>query len=469
MAQPAAPTLAPAPDERKGNDRGAKPHSVPALEAVAQRARAPASPPALRQFRTGLPPLTLKAAQPSPRGGLPAQLKTNVEALSGLAMDDVRVHRNSSEPAKLGALAYAQGSDIHLGPGQEEHLPHEAWHVVQQKQGRVPATTQMKGIGLNAEERLEAEANVVGRRAATINSITGNGLASEAQSVAAPRHVRQLQWGPSALTKQMPRDNTQLSGIENAIALQIGKVRAYNDAERKKIREWEAFLKSPRLPPPGYRAPNEVTVGPAKPKGPYDKRYSELMNMEMDYREEHCGEFEKKYLEQTGGLASEYVRTQMYMLNNQSSYTRWFAQDSPVSLWRWLEALSAVAGGRRSAPYGVVKMGMKSKDSPGRFTPKTELFVPKAQSTNWMTGPRPAFKHMYKYDARVRARAVEDPSSHNFPYTFDDAILATKPIPKANGYTIYQMPGALGIKTGVFEIGLTKDGVIDHRFFRSTK
>ena len=26
--------------------------------------------------------------------------------------------------------------DIHLGPGQEKHLPHEAWHVVQQKQGQ---------------------------------------------------------------------------------------------------------------------------------------------------------------------------------------------------------------------------------------------------------------------------------------------------------------------------------------------
>ncbi|MEM7041075.1 MAG: DUF4157 domain-containing protein [Bacteroidota bacterium] len=35
------------------------------------------------------------------------------------------------------AHAYDQGTDIHIGPGQEKHLPHEAWHVVQQKQGRV--------------------------------------------------------------------------------------------------------------------------------------------------------------------------------------------------------------------------------------------------------------------------------------------------------------------------------------------
>ncbi len=28
-------------------------------------------------------------------------------------------------------------SDMDLDPGEERHLPHEAWHVVQQKQGRV--------------------------------------------------------------------------------------------------------------------------------------------------------------------------------------------------------------------------------------------------------------------------------------------------------------------------------------------
>ncbi|HAP61901.1 MAG TPA: hypothetical protein DCR93_21180, partial [Cytophagales bacterium] len=36
------------------------------------------------------------------------------------------------------------GTDIHLAPGQQKHLPHEAWHVVQQKQGRVKPTLQPK-------------------------------------------------------------------------------------------------------------------------------------------------------------------------------------------------------------------------------------------------------------------------------------------------------------------------------------
>jgi hypothetical protein len=64
---------------------------------------------------------------------LPDNLKTGMENLSGYSMDDVKVHRNSDKPASQ-ARAYAQGTDMHLGSDQEKHLPHEAWHVVQQKQ-----------------------------------------------------------------------------------------------------------------------------------------------------------------------------------------------------------------------------------------------------------------------------------------------------------------------------------------------
>lgn len=76
--------------------------------------------------------------------GLPDTLKSGVENLSGHSMDDVKVHYNSDKPATLQAHAYAQGTDIHIAPGQEKHLPHEAWHVVQQKQGRVQPTKQLK-------------------------------------------------------------------------------------------------------------------------------------------------------------------------------------------------------------------------------------------------------------------------------------------------------------------------------------
>jgi hypothetical protein len=98
--------------------------------------------------------------------GLPDDLKTGVENLSGISLDNVKVHYNSAKPAQLNAHAYAQGSDIHVAAGQEKHLPHEAWHVVQQAQGRVKPTMQMKqGIPVNDDAGLEHEADVMGERA----------------------------------------------------------------------------------------------------------------------------------------------------------------------------------------------------------------------------------------------------------------------------------------------------------------
>lgn len=100
------------------------------------------------------------------RTGLPDDLKAGIESLSGISMDDVKVHYNSAQPSQLHAHAYAQGSAIHLAPGQDRHLPHEAWHVVQQKQGRVKPTMQLKGTTIiNDDVGLEVEADVMGARA----------------------------------------------------------------------------------------------------------------------------------------------------------------------------------------------------------------------------------------------------------------------------------------------------------------
>ncbi|MFN7872906.1 MAG: DUF4157 domain-containing protein [Cyanobacteriota bacterium] len=109
--------------------------------------------------------LQLQQAPRTNNTGLPDQLKSGIESLSGLSMDHVRVHYNSSQPAQLNALAYAQGSDIHLAPGQERHLPHEAWHMVQQAQGRVRPTLQAYGAAVNDTPALEAEADAMGSKA----------------------------------------------------------------------------------------------------------------------------------------------------------------------------------------------------------------------------------------------------------------------------------------------------------------
>ena len=106
--------------------------------------------------------LPLEAKAEPNRTGMPDRLKEGIEALSGMDMSDVRVHANSDKPAQLNALAYAQGNQIHLGPGQERHLPHEAWHVVQQRRGRVRATIAAYGPLINNETKLEKEADIMG-------------------------------------------------------------------------------------------------------------------------------------------------------------------------------------------------------------------------------------------------------------------------------------------------------------------
>jgi hypothetical protein len=131
-------------------------------QAEANRRVTPASPSA--SLRAGA-----AGALPPNRTGLPDGLKAGIEHVAGLSMDDVRVHYQSRKPAQLQALAYTQGTAIHVGPGQEKYLPHEAWHVVQQKQGRVKPTLQMKGsVPVNDDRGLEQEADAMGTRAASL-------------------------------------------------------------------------------------------------------------------------------------------------------------------------------------------------------------------------------------------------------------------------------------------------------------
>lgn len=93
---------------------------------------------------------------------LPDNLKAGVENLSGIDMRDVSVHYNSSKPAEVGALAHTQGTDIHVAPGREKHLPHEVWNMVQQAQGRVKPTIQLKDMTVNDDKELEHDTDLMG-------------------------------------------------------------------------------------------------------------------------------------------------------------------------------------------------------------------------------------------------------------------------------------------------------------------
>ncbi|EOM75829.1 RHS repeat protein [Rhodococcus rhodnii] len=79
-----------------------------------------------------------------------------------------------------------------------------------------------------------------------------------------------------------------------------------------------------------------------------------------------------------------------------------------------------------------------------------------------------AYSHGYDYHPRIRERGLEDPVGHNFPYSFDDVILQSHPIPQADGSLMYRADGFLDGKPGSYEIALNPDrNLIFHRTWRS--
>ena len=150
--------------------------------------------------------------------GLPEGLKDGVERLSGQSMSDVIVHRNSDKPAQLQAHAFAHGTNIHLAPGQEQHLPHEAWHVAQQKQGRVEPTTQLKAATLiNDDKGLEEEADVMGAKAMQIGS------QKEAPLQAKSWKSSSTSLNPTIQRKKLNLGDGKIQGFGTAIKNLFGK------------------------------------------------------------------------------------------------------------------------------------------------------------------------------------------------------------------------------------------------------
>ncbi|HVI48925.1 MAG TPA: DUF4157 domain-containing protein, partial [Chitinophaga sp.] len=164
---------------------------------------------------SSLRPVQRKAQEAPPskpnNTGLPGHLKSGVENLSGLAMDDVKVHYNSDKPVQLQAAAYTQGTEIHVAPGQEKHLPHEAWHVVQQKQGRVAPTTQLKQTFVNDNEVLEKEADEKGSESLSRGAAPGTDLQAHVIQRVSNTNSGVVQFGkktkkPSPLEKLIKKD-----------------------------------------------------------------------------------------------------------------------------------------------------------------------------------------------------------------------------------------------------------------------
>lgn len=154
----------PQPDaERDDLPEEAEPETASRLAFDFSRIPVHRSPPRRTEHNApSQPPLRRETEN---RTGMPGPLKAGLERMSGVDLSSVRVHYGSARPRKLNAAAYAQGDEIHLGPGQESFLPHEAWHVVQQRQGRVQPTGRVDGVAVNKDRALEHEAETLGTRA----------------------------------------------------------------------------------------------------------------------------------------------------------------------------------------------------------------------------------------------------------------------------------------------------------------
>lgn len=87
------------------------------------------------------------------RNGVSGSLEKGAQQMSGVNLSDVRIHTNSAKPKQMQAHAYAQGSDIHVAPGNNQKLPHEMGHVVQQRQGRVAQTNAFGGAAMQNKGR----------------------------------------------------------------------------------------------------------------------------------------------------------------------------------------------------------------------------------------------------------------------------------------------------------------------------
>ena len=133
--------------------------------------------------------------------GMPARLRAQVE--DGFAADfsDVRVRMESAHARAFKALAFTQGSEIHVAPGhwapntvngRGRLLGHELAHVLQQRAGRVRTTASLGEAKLNDDAALSwnREADAVGARVAHAPAwgvrIAGASWAGTASPVAAP-------------------------------------------------------------------------------------------------------------------------------------------------------------------------------------------------------------------------------------------------------------------------------------------
>ncbi len=105
---------------------------------------------------------------------MPMALQAKMEKSFGADFSEVNIHANSAAATRVGALAYAEGEDVHFAPGQydpqsskgQELIGHELTHVLQQREGKVHPSGERAGFSVNVDKKLEREADEGGKAAA---------------------------------------------------------------------------------------------------------------------------------------------------------------------------------------------------------------------------------------------------------------------------------------------------------------
>lgn len=103
---------------------------------------------------------------------LPYDIQMKMESTFNEDFSNVTIHQNSYEASALNALAYTQVEEIYFAPGHfntesskgQELIGHEIAHVVQQREGRVHATSNVNGKPINDDRNLEKEADAMGKK-----------------------------------------------------------------------------------------------------------------------------------------------------------------------------------------------------------------------------------------------------------------------------------------------------------------
>lgn len=182
--------------------------------------------------------------------------------------------------------------------------------------------------------------------------------------------VLQLQSGGSgpgkakARESSNPQDNVRVTSIDARVKLKVQQFEDKQAAEKGMSPQQKMLARYAEAHPKvqaaikAYKDKPPLTIRQGRRLTPWEQRYSDLWRMEYEHRDKYCSEWEKRYLDITDRFANEYVGGQLYLMEN-SGYNIAFSQDSPVSVWKFLDLLGMHY--RVEPPYGVLKDGMTSK------------------------------------------------------------------------------------------------------------